>query len=181
MTTPNGRPESNPDESTANGGPGANTTGAGGPVRAATAWLTSPFTHHPPVGGNGATQVGVVERVDKPWGHEDIFAVLEGSYVGKVLHIDAGAALSLQRHLRKDETLSLRSGRITVDCGTDPSQLRTLTLQPGQQLRIRAGVVHRITAEVDSEVLEVSTAWPGWRTDIVRLADGYGRRGTSTP
>ena len=46
---------------------------------------------------------------------------------------------------------------------------------------VRAGVVHRITAVVDSDVLEVSTAWPGWRTDIVRLGDAYGRGGTSTP
>ena len=29
------------------------------------------------------TEPRVSERVDKPWGHEEIFAVVEGSYVGK--------------------------------------------------------------------------------------------------
>jgi len=148
---------------------------------------TSPFSHDltplpDPAGDRDlAPRVHDVERVDKPWGHEQIFAVLEGRYVGKVLHVTAGAALSLQKHLRKDETLALRQGRVTVDLGPDVARLRTLTLEPGQQVHIPAGMVHRITAVLDSELLEVSTAWPGWRTDIERLADGYGRRGTTAP
>ena len=99
--------------------------------------------------------------------------------MGKMLHIRAGAALSLQKHLVKDETLAVRSGRVVLEHGTDPGRLESLTLEPGQQVLVRAGVVHRITADVDSDVLEVSTAWPGWRTDIVRLGDAYGREGTT--
>jgi mannose-6-phosphate isomerase len=152
-----------------------------------TAALASPFTHGTPEPAvpdslaRSATRVQDVQRVDKPWGHEEIFGVLEGRYVGKVLHITAGAALSLQRHLMKDETLAVRSGRITVDCGEDPRRLERLELVPGQQVLIRAGVVHRISAAEDSEVLEVSTAWPGWRTDVVRLDDAYGRQGRTEP
>ncbi|MBI4942836.1 MAG: cupin [Actinobacteria bacterium] len=125
------------------------------------------------------TRVEDVVRVEKPWGHEEIFGVLEGRYVGKTLHIRAGAALSLQRHEVKDETLAVRTGRVVVEHGTDPGRLESLTLEPGQQVLVRAGVVHRVTALVDSDVLEVSTAWPGWRTDIVRLGDAYGREGTT--
>lgn len=149
--------------------------------------LTSPFgQQHPPAAPPGAagtdeTRVRSVVRVEKPWGHEEVFGVLEGRYVGKTLHITAGASLSLQRHTLKDETLCVRSGRVAVECGTDPRRLTTLTLEPGQQVLIRAGVVHRISAEVDSELLEVSTAWPGWRTDVVRLEDAYGRGGTTEP
>ncbi|WP_198950109.1 hypothetical protein [Kineosporia sp. A_224] len=154
------------------------------PGQPGTAGLSSPFTHHAPADGKAAepldlTRVEDVVRVEKPWGHEEIFGVLEGRYVGKTLHIKAGAALSLQRHEVKDETLAVRTGRVVVEHGTDPGRLESLTLEPGQQVLVRAGVVHRITAVVDSDVLEVSTAWPGWRTDIVRLGDAYGREGTT--
>jgi mannose-6-phosphate isomerase len=36
-----------------------------------------------------------VERVDKPWGHEKIFAIVEDSYVGKTLPVADGESLSL--------------------------------------------------------------------------------------
>ena len=122
-----------------------------------------------------------IERVDKPWGHEEIFAVLEGSYVGKVLHVVAGGRLSLQRHDDKDETVAVQSGRITVEHGSDPGRLERTVLRSGERLLIRARTVHRISAEVDSVVLEASTARPGWRVDIVRIEDNYGRGGTSAP
>ena len=131
----------------------------------------------------GAPPAGVetFERVAKPWGHEEIVAILEGGYVGKVLHVTAGGVLSLQRHVRKDETLAVQSGRVRIEHGPDRDQLRTTTLQPGDRLLIRSGVVHRISADVDSVILETSTAHPGWRTDVVRLEDRYGREGTSAP
>lgn len=128
-----------------------------------------------------AGRVETIEQVAKPWGHEEIFAVLEGSYVGKVLHIVAGGVLSLQQHLDKDETIAVQSGRIRVEHGADSDHLRVSALRPGDRLLIRAHVVHRISADVDSVVLETSTARPGWRTDIVRLDDHYGRKGTCTP
>ena len=40
-------------------------------------------------------------RVEKPWGWELVWAETE-SYVGKLLHVRAGQALSLQYHERKD-------------------------------------------------------------------------------
>jgi quercetin dioxygenase-like cupin family protein len=56
-----------------------------------------------------------------------------------------------------------------------------VTLRPGQRLLIRAGIVHRVTAVTDSRVLEASTAHPGWRNDIQRLDDAFGRTGTTAP
>lgn len=126
-------------------------------------------------------QVAAVELVHKPWGHEEIFAVLEGSYVGKALHIAAGGVLSLQQHRVKDETIAVQSGQIQVDYGPDRDHLRTATLVAGAGLLIRAHVVHRIRADVDSIVLETATAHPGWRTDVVRHEDQYGRAGTNLP
>ena len=42
-----------------------------------------------------------VRKVEKPWGHELVFALTE-SYCGKVLFGRAGQALSLQYHEVKD-------------------------------------------------------------------------------
>jgi mannose-6-phosphate isomerase-like protein (cupin superfamily) len=121
------------------------------------------------------------EQVQKPWGREEIVAILEGEYVGKILHIVAGGTLSLQQHRAKDETIAVQSGRIQVEHGPDRDRLQTVALNPGERLLIRADVVHRISADVDSVILESSTAHPGWRTDVVRLEDRYGRDGTSAP
>jgi len=130
---------------------------------------------------SGEERVVPVERVAKPWGHEEIYAAVEGRYVGKVLHLTAGAELSLQSHVAKDETVAVQSGRIRIDHGPDADHLRSVTLEPGDCLRIPPHVVHRMSADVDSVVLETSTARPGWRTDVVRLADRYGRAGTTLP
>jgi mannose-6-phosphate isomerase len=138
-----------------------------------------------PVGGagmgDGIARVERVERVVKPWGQEEIFAVLEGQYVGKILHIKAGGVLSLQQHRAKDETIAVEAGQITMEYGSDPGRLTSVTMNPGDRLLIRALVVHRITAITDSRVLEASTAREGWRKDIVRFDDRYGRKGTTAP
>src|SRR6476660_7026635 len=52
-----------------------------------------------------------VRTVPKPWGHETIWAHSD-RYVGKVLHIKAGHALSVQYHNMKDETVHLLSGEL---------------------------------------------------------------------
>ena len=57
---------------------------------------------------------GVARRVDKPWGHELIWAHTE-RYVGKILVIEAGRRLSLQRHVVKDESIYVLSGRLLPD------------------------------------------------------------------
>ncbi len=54
-----------------------------------------------------------IRRVDKPWGYELIFAHTD-RYVGKILHVDAGHALSLQYHEVKDETLYLSEGEVEL-------------------------------------------------------------------
>ena len=52
-------------------------------------------------------------RVDKPWGHELIWARTD-RYVGKVLHVKAGHVLSLQYHNKKDETMHVLSGELIL-------------------------------------------------------------------
>ena len=111
-----------------------------------------------------------VSRVEKPWGYELHWAKTE-RYVGKVLHIEAGHALSLQYHNRKDETIYLYSGRMLFEIERDGALVRT-ELRPGDAIHVTPKTVHRMTAIEDCDVLEVSTPE---LDDVVRLEDRYGR------
>jgi mannose-6-phosphate isomerase len=115
----------------------------------------------------------VVTRVDKPWGYELHWAKTD-RYVGKVLHVNAGHALSLQYHNTKDETMYLYSGRMVLET-EQQGQLVKREMQPGDSVHITPKTVHRITAVEDCDVLEVSTPE---LDDVVRLEDRYGRQGT---
>ncbi len=110
-------------------------------------------------------------RVDKPWGYELIWAHAE-EYVGKVLFVRAGQALSLQYHEKKDESWLVQSGRATVELGELDGPLTPFEITAGDAFRYRPGTVHRVTAIEDTTILEVSTPQLG---DIVRLDDRYGR------
>ena len=127
------------------------------------------------------TPVQDVTHVEKPWGHEEIFALVEGAYCGKTIHITAGHSLSLQYHDAKDETVSVLSGRVALELGPDTSSLERLEIGPGQSVHVPPKALHRLTAVTDAVLLEASTAGPGWREDVVRLEDRYGREGTSAP
>ena len=120
-----------------------------------------------------------IAQVDKPWGRELIFAAQEGLYVGKFITVRAGHALSCQYHHDKTETQHWLSGRALVEYGPDLERLTSVEMGPGQTIHLPAGVVHAITALTDTVFAEVSTAHPGWQTDVVRLRDAYGREGTS--
>jgi mannose-6-phosphate isomerase len=113
----------------------------------------------------------IPSRVDKPWGYELIWAQAE-SYVGKVLFVRAGQALSLQYHEEKDESWLVQSGRATVELGEIGGELTPVEITSGDAFRYPPGTVHRITAIEDTTILEVSTPqlW-----DVVRLDDRYGR------
>lgn len=116
-------------------------------------------------------------RVNKPWGYELWFAQTD-RYAGKLLHVDADQRLSIQYHAKKDETSYLLSGRLLLSQGSDANSLTATELAPGAVWRNEPGQVHTIKALEDSVVIEVSTPE---LDDVVRLADDYGRAGTSTP
>jgi|ERR1700733_8120484 mannose-6-phosphate isomerase len=120
-------------------------------------------------------------RQDKPWGHELIFAVVEGRYAGKIIHVTAGNSLSLQYHREKEESISLLAGEALVEYGPAADQLAQRRFVPGDTIHLPPGVLHRVTAVTDITFAEASTAADGWREDVVRLEDKYGRAGTSAP
>ena len=112
-----------------------------------------------------------VTRVEKPWGYELHWAKTE-RYVGKVLHIKAGHALSLQYHNRKDETIFPHSGSMLFEIGGPDGTLTQREMRPGDSVHVTPKTVHRMTALEDCDVLEVSTPE---LDDVVRLDDRYGR------
>jgi mannose-6-phosphate isomerase-like protein (cupin superfamily) len=113
----------------------------------------------------------VPRRVDKPWGYELIWAETD-LYVGKILHVNAGEALSVQMHRVKDETLHLLNGEIRLFAGPSPTELVDVRFAQGESYRVLPETVHKIEAITDADVLEASTPH---LEDVVRFQDRYGR------
>jgi mannose-6-phosphate isomerase-like protein (cupin superfamily) len=113
----------------------------------------------------------VIRVIDKPWGHEEIWAETE-YYIGKFLYITDGHKLSRQYHQVKDETIVVLEGLLTLEIGEDGSEI--VILPPGAAYRIHPGVVHRFCADnkTDVRLAEVSTTE---LLDIVRIEDDYDR------
>jgi len=111
-----------------------------------------------------------VFRVDKPWGYELLWAKTD-RYAGKIIHVNAGHALSLQYHNQKTETVYLARGRLLYEI-QEGERLVGRELSPGDRIHVPAGTVHRMTAIEDADIFEVSTPE---LDDVVRLEDRYGR------
>lgn len=112
-----------------------------------------------------------VKRVEKPWGHELIWAQTP-AYAGKILHIKKGHQLSLQYHRVKEETIYVYTGRLKFVFEEAPGSLAEVVLEPGEAHHIPPHRQHRMIALEDCDIFEVSTAH---LDDVVRLEDSYGR------
>jgi len=104
--------------------------------------------------------------IEKPWGHEVLWAHTD-KYVGKILVIKEGHALSRQFHIEKDETILILDGELLFEQDGDEK-----ILHPGEAAHIPPDTVHRMTAVSDCRIVEVSTPE---LDDVVRLDDNYGR------
>jgi mannose-6-phosphate isomerase len=113
-------------------------------------------------------------KVDKPWGYELRWAATD-RYLGKILHVKKGEALSLQYHERKDEWLYVARGVVDIQIGGEDGKLAAHRMGFGDTVHIAPGTRHRITAVEDADIFEVSTPEV---EDVVRLEDRYGRAAT---
>ena len=120
---------------------------------------------------------GAQRHVPKPWGSEQIWALTE-RYCGKIIRIDAGRRLSLQRHARKEESLIVLSGTLRLHLEDDDGTVRTHDLGPGDSAHV--DVPHAVFSHLQEgqQLVEVSTPE---LDDVERLEDDYGREGTSAP
>lgn len=117
-------------------------------------------------------------RVEKPWGFEVIWTEPHLPYVGKIIHINQGARLSLQAHDAKTETWLLRSGRVLVTLENEQGALTEFEMQPGVGYTCTAGRKHRLAGITECEIVEVSTPEVGV---TFRLEDDYGRLDETLP
>ena len=115
--------------------------------------------------------------VEKPWGHERIWAATD-RYAGKVLVIEAGRRLSFQYHLRKEESILVVSGRLRLHLEDAAGTVRIEELGPGEARHVPVGRRHRFEAIERTELFEVSSPE---LDDVVRVEDDFGREGTSAP
>jgi mannose-6-phosphate isomerase-like protein (cupin superfamily) len=113
-----------------------------------------------------------VKRVEKPWGYEIHWVPDAAPYMGKVLHINSGAQLSLQVHDQKQESWFLMQGEGAVIWEDERGELVETKLQPGVGYSTKVGQRHRLKGLTDCNILEVSTPESGttWR-----LEDDYAR------
>ncbi len=118
---------------------------------------------------------GLVQQIEKPWGHEVRWAINE-KYLGKIIHINRAKRLSLQYHEVKDETVYVLNGVLVVHIGvTDDGQPESIVvLKQGESMRIQPKVVHRFCAPIDGHVRIIEVSTPEI-DDVVRLQDDYGR------
>src|SRR5262249_37566590 len=102
-------------------------------------------------GGTARVSVGTPagpirpEQVTKPWGHEILWA-RTARYVGKILHVRKGESLSLQYHERKEETMRVLSGAVSLEVGGPAEPRRTVQLGPGDGWHLPPGTRHRLLA-----------------------------------
>src|SRR5690349_19396951 len=113
-----------------------------------------------------------VKKVDKPWGYELHWVPEDAPYMGKLIHINAGARLSLQVHYEKQESWFLTGGQAKVVWEDSTGNLVETELQPGQGYSTALGQKHRLVGSTDCDIIEVSTPEQGttWR-----LEDDYAR------
>jgi mannose-6-phosphate isomerase len=121
--------------------------------------------------------------ISKPWGWEEIWGNVPGKYLGKTLHINMNNRLSLQYHEKKEETIYVIRGVLTLITkewqesddrmpNGEYSEIK-IKLGPGECYHIKPGMIHRFCAEKGDVVLaEVSTYFPN---DVVRIEDDYKR------
>lgn len=113
-----------------------------------------------------------IRKITKPWGYELHFVAEGAPYMGKLIHINAGARLSLQVHDEKTESWFVISGKAAAEWENSSGEMDKTELQDGQGYTISLGQKHRLVGVTDCDIIEVSTPEKGttWR-----LEDDYSR------
>ena len=129
-------------------------------------------TDHPTYDPTGFSQDSHALRIDKPWGYEIHWVPADAPYMGKIIHVNAGARLSLQVHDEKQESWLLIKGEAKVIWENNKGELTETVLKPGVGYSTSIGQKHRLVGVTDCDIVEVSTPEKGttWR-----LEDDYAR------
>lgn len=117
------------------------------------------------------------KRIDKPWGYELHWTPADKPYMGKLIHVNAGARLSLQVHDEKQESWFIVKGQGKVIWENTQGELIETELKEGQGYSCALGQRHRLAGITDCDIIEVSTPELG---TTFRLEDDY-KRPDETP
>ena len=108
---------------------------------------------------------------DRPWGTEDLLALVSGYFSFKRLFLKAGNKGGLQYHRKKDEVAVLISGQLLVRYDLGDGSLKEKVIYPGEVVHFSPFLVHQEEAITDCVILEAST--PHFN-DRVRVEQQYG-------
>lgn len=98
-----------------------------------------------------------VERVEKGWGYELIFANTQ-KYCGKILHFNKDAKFSMHYHIEKEETWYVQSGRFIFKwINTETAEVLEEILAPGDCITNKIGEPHQLLCLEEGDIFEVST------------------------
>jgi mannose-6-phosphate isomerase-like protein (cupin superfamily) len=112
----------------------------------------------------------LIGRVDKGWGHEDIF-VTNDHYCGKFLHFKAGKRFSMHFHKQKHETWYVLKGRFILEwINTENAETVFEALGEGDVWVNEPLKPHRLTCVEEGTIIEVST--PDSVEDNYRIIPG---------
>ena len=119
----------------------------------------------------------MIEKIEKPWGSELKWAHT-AHYVGKILEVNGGEALSIQYHRQKVETMLVLEGTgrmmlYVMDEDGEPNVTSVTQMTAGDTFHIPPHQIHRVVADTDMRIVEVST---NNLNDLVRLQDRYDRK-----
>jgi mannose-1-phosphate guanylyltransferase/mannose-6-phosphate isomerase len=112
----------------------------------------------------------MAEFVERPWGGYQIMYEDFGVVV-KVITVNPGARLSLQKHAFRSETWHLVSGELLAMVDGE-----VVEMEMGDPVTVDVGVIHRLS-NMSSEIGRIVEVITGHydEDDIVRLDDDYGR------
>lgn len=108
-------------------------------------------------------------HVHRPWGNFFQYTQNQSTTV-KIIEIDAGGVLSLQKHAQRDEVwIPLDDGILAEING------EKICAKVGEMLFVPRETMHRLSAAKKARVLEIAFGHFD-EDDIVRLEDAYGRK-----
>ena len=107
---------------------------------------------------------------ERPWGRFQQFTTGEPVTV-KVISVEPGHRLSLQRHAHRSEMWHVVDGPVEVTVGE-----RSWSVAPGEQVWVPAGATHRLGNPGDRTARVLEMAFGHFdEADIERLEDDYTR------
>lgn len=114
------------------------------------------------------------EHHPKGWG-EELWIVNNEKYCGKILKFNAGAEFSMHYHIKKEETWYVANGSLILRYfDLSNANKQEIRLSTGNIVHIKPCVPHKLIAETDSIIFEISTTHD--ENDSYRIEKGNSQK-----